>query len=130
MSRDRSLPRVNAVRSIGDSTGDMVHAVVHAIQDYIGKGGANMDKRIGEHKIVSMCPRCKKERDDVHFMWDCMIDGKMQLMVDVCEACDIEMHPRPCQHEWCKYTDNPGVVVCAECGKEFGMIDRKEIKHG
>ena len=38
-----------------------------------------------------ICPRCKKEKQDINFMWGCIIDEKMVFCVMVCKECDDEL---------------------------------------
>lgn len=48
----------------------------------------------GRREQEMVCPRCKKDKDSVRFMWDLMIDGKQELCVEVCEECDEEIRKK------------------------------------
>lgn len=38
--------------------------------------------------MKKICPKCKQERDDVHYMWDLDIDGEFRYCTSICAECD------------------------------------------
>ncbi len=44
--------------------------------------------------IKTKCPRCKAENKNCCYMWDCIIDNKIDLCVMVCEQCDNELNKK------------------------------------